>query len=116
MSDLRVRDKRTGEEKTVPPKVYEALRHKYTLLDGEDTYVYKKKGANQDVVPAEVKFHPPVVVQDGKEVPIQSSSDEETIDLSAEYEALSGKKPDGRWSAEKLKTKLAEIKSKNNEG
>lgn len=114
--DVRVRDKRNGEEKTIPIKVYEALRHKYTLLDGEDTYVYKKKEPNQDVVPADVKFHPPVMVQDGKEVPIQSSSDEETIDLSAEYEALSGKKPDGRWSAEKLKTKLSELKSKTHEG
>jgi len=114
--DVRVRDKRNGEEKTIPQKVYEALRHKYTLIDGEDTFVYKKKGESQSAVPVEVKFHPPVVVENGTEVPIQSSSDKETIDAAAEYEKLSGKKPDGRWSAEKLKTKLDELKSKSNEG
>jgi len=112
--EVKVRDKRTGEEKAIPVKVYEALKHKYIKLGDniEGDGIIKKKEGKNDVIPAEVKFEAPVIVDHGEVIPIQNSTDEATNNDAAEYEQLSGKKPDGRWSAEKLKVKLEELKNK----
>lgn len=113
--DVRVKNRKTGEEKTVPIKVYESLKHLYLKI-GEvepETEEVKKKDdelkSHADL--AVTNFEPPVVVENGKETQIQVSTNPEVGGLADEYEKLTGKKPDGRWSVEKLKAKIQELKN-----
>jgi hypothetical protein len=96
--DVVVKDKKTGEEKILPEKVYENLKHRYKLIgsleDGEEEI--KKKAVG-------LKEHAEVVVNEPSTISQQSLSDE--------YAKLSGgKKPDGRWSEEKLKKQIDDLK------
>lgn len=118
MNDVVVKDRKTGVEKVLPRKVYENLSHKYKLIgeaeEPEQEIVSKKnEGLNPPVDHVEaVKFEPAVQVIDGKVTEIQTSTEPEIEPMTDEYIKLSGgKKPDGRWSPEKLKAKVAELKN-----
>lgn len=112
--DVVVRNKKTGEEKTVPIKVYESLKHIYTKIgdvDEEPELTKKNEGLKSPADLVVTPFEKAVVVENGKETQIQVSTSKEIAPLADEYEKLSGKKPDGRWSEEKLKLKVQELKN-----
>jgi hypothetical protein len=113
--DVLVKDRKTGQEKTLPLKVYENLKHRYLKIgevEPEQEELKKKdEGQKSHADLAVTNFHPPVVVQDGNETPIQVSTSPEVGGLTDEYKKLTGKNPDGRWSTEKLKAKIEELKN-----
>jgi len=113
--DVIVRNKKTGEEKTVPIKVYEALKHIYMKVGDaevqEEPTTKKNEGLKSPADLAVTPFEPAVIVENGKETPIQVSTSQGIAPLVTEYETLTGKKPDGRWSEEKLKLKVQELKN-----
>lgn len=113
--DVVVRNKKTGEEKTVPIKVYENLKHLYTKIgdvEPEPELVTKKNEEQKNHADLVVTpFEKAVVIENGKEMQIQVSTSAEIGPLATEYEQLAGKKPDGRWSEEKLKLKVQELKN-----
>ena len=105
MADVKVRNKTTGEEKEVPYKVYENLKHAWALIGEADSEPKKQSVSVPPVATGET--HPENQIQ------VINHSDV-TRDI-AEYEKLSGKKPDGRWSPAKLAEKLAELKQTQDE-
>lgn len=123
--EVRVRKRGTDIEKIVPIKVYESLKHVYIKIsdvDGSSTDedVKKKQEQNASAQPAVVEFEKPVVVTDGVVKTLEISTDSETSEVAtndaAEYQKLTGRKPDGRWSPEKLSAKIQELKTNTNEG
>lgn len=113
--EVRVRSRKDASiTKTLPLKVYENLKHAWVRIeDGNeiDEDFKKKDGQNVNAPPAEVKFHSAVVVTDGTIVELEAIP-EKDASLQTEYEVLSGKKPDGRWSEEKLKARITELKTR----
>ncbi len=112
--DVLVKNRKTQEEKQVPIKVYEALKHLYVKIgdvEPEPEPTKKNEGLKSPADLAVTPFEPAVVIENGKETPIQVSTSKEVAPLVAEYEALTGKKPDGRLSEAKLKAKIQELKN-----
>jgi len=89
--DVKVKNRKTGQIKMLPQKVADNLSHIWKI-EGEsepaiEPVSKKKEELNENVLPV-------------------------GNDLSEEYTKLSGgKKPDGRWSAEKLESKVNELKN-----
>jgi hypothetical protein len=112
--DVLVKNKKTGQEKILPQKVYEQLKHAWFLIDelGEtvDQDYKKKVSQSQSVLPV---IDTETFDTGAKIVIIDNTHMANDI---AEYSRLSGgKKADGRWSPEKLKAKIQELKTIENE-
>jgi hypothetical protein len=112
--DVIVINKKTGVQKTVPQKVYENLKHLYKLVGEAEPVVEEVKKKESESVPL-VDAEPSVVIENGVETQIQLDNSEAVSGDVAEYEALTGKKPDGRWSPAKLAEKIKELKTTQNE-
>jgi hypothetical protein len=110
MADVRVRNKKTGEEREMPEKAANLLAHVWARVgEVETTEVKKSLKQNDDAPPVPAEFKQAVEVKDG-EVTDLNADTETGLDLAKEYEILSGKKPDSRWSVKTLQTKLNELK------
>ena len=81
---------------------------KWKIIDAVEETVKKKEVVNPAVGRAEV------APENGGFAKIETVTDEKTV-LQAEYEAKSGKKPDGRWSEAKLKEKINELNTDTHE-
>jgi len=113
--DVRVRNKNTGVEKTVNDKVADVLKHIWVRIgDAEPVEEVKKKEVEKESVQL-VDAEPSVVIENGAETQIQLDNSAAVSNDVSEYEALSGKKPDGRWSPAKLAEKIQELKNATNE-
>lgn len=96
---------KTGEKKRLPPKVYDAVKKQWRPIPEPKTEVKLTTEVDQT---STVVFEP---TQDLDISAEQSESAEPTKEsLQAEYELLSGEKPDGRWSVKKLQEKIQETK------
>jgi hypothetical protein len=86
--DKLFRNVKTGEIKPLPPKVAEANKKNW-----------------KEVIDAEL---PAKEAEESQEQPSQEEPTREQ--LIATYERLTGGKPDGRWSNQKLTQKIEEFK------
>lgn len=88
---------------------------KWRVISEEQPAEVKKK----DVKPAEGKLPATSFVKEVSDDLPQSTDFAKIISekeaLQVEYEAKSGKKPDGRWNEGKLRDKIAELKTNDNE-
>jgi hypothetical protein len=84
--DKLYRNVKTGEERMLPPYVAEVNKKSWTLI--EET--------------AEIGG-----LSDDPDKPEPTREE-----LTSQYEALAGGKPDGRWSNQKLAQKIQELKDK----
>lgn len=120
MSDKFYRNIKTGERKPLPLKVYEAVKKNWVPADDvpEEYADYKdpetvhiiveEKAATSD---PEIKENLDILQQVVEEVEAEPEGDKDA--LQAEYEKLSGEKPDGRWGIKKLSQEIEELKTGN---
>jgi len=119
--DVRVKNKKTGEIKTVPQKVYETFKHKYKLIEDNievDQDIKKKELSpgvhlvgNTPIGPlsqAQQKLEE--IKNDGSGCTVVENNTDRVKLLDKYSELSGGKKADGRWSDEKLKMKIEELK------
>lgn len=102
--DILAQNIQTGEIKNLPPKVFEANRSKWRRIEmaakDEPLEVPKNNEAGLSQSPIITSV-----------ADLSSAIENPTKDfLQSEYEALSGEKPDGRWSEKKLAQKIQELK------
>lgn len=96
---------KTGEKKHLPQKVYEANAKKWKPAPESEVKPTEQKSA-----PLEIKTSDSVNFTESKTSEAQEAPEPTKESLQAEYEALSGQKPDGRWSPKKLQEKIQETK------
>jgi len=108
--DKIYRNIRTGEVKPLPLNVYKAVKKNWEPVEDEETIIARYFSSVAAGYGEEVKQEPvetSVTVPDPSPVE-QSEPSKES--LQAEFEAIAGKKPDGRWNEKKLAEKIKELK------
>ena len=107
--EVLVKNRKTGQLKRLPHKVYQQLKQAWILIDEGnevDEDIKKKIGRSGNVLPV---IEIPTSENTGDIVIIDNTGHVNDI---AEYAQLTGgKKADGRWSPEKLKSKIQELKN-----
>jgi hypothetical protein len=116
--DKLYRNTKTGETKTLPEKVYQANRSRWQPVP-EVTPEPKKRPitdpdekVNLEILEKVTKEPLTKEIEDktGEQSQETTDADKSKEELQAEYEALAGKKPDGRWSEKKLAEQIQELK------
>jgi hypothetical protein len=119
MADVRVRNKKTGEEKILPSKVAEMLKNVYTIIGDAPVKPVVKSEPPVEIKPVqtlqqatEPKKKEEVTgadVNDSRETIVNPQGLKEEDDLETlrlEYEQKLGKKPHGKMGVESLKKAL----------
>lgn len=118
--DQLYKNVKTGEQKRLPIKVYEANRKNWKPIEEPKTEPVKDpepikltdpgEKANLEILEQVTKEPLTEEIQESEDTPTE---DETSIEeLQAEYEKLSGEKPDGRWGVKKLTKVIEELKDK----
>jgi predicted phage-related endonuclease len=120
--DKLYRNKKTGEIKPLPEKVYHAVRNKWEPAPEGTEYAeeylaetisiieHEKQSAKDPEIKENLNILQQVVSEDVETK--EDAHEPEKESLQNEYEQLSGSKPDGRWSVKKLSEKIEELKGK----
>jgi hypothetical protein len=123
--DKLYRNVKTGETKPLPEKVYQAVRKYWEPVEQSESseadpeitetiqVIEEDKKAASD---PEIKENLDILQQIVSEEYADESEPEGEPDkeaLQAEYEALKGEKPDGRWSVKRLSQEIEELKTGN---
>lgn len=91
--DVRVRNKKTGEEKILPQKVAEMLKNVYTIIKSEPV-------KTEPVIPQSTVVE---VTKKNEDVDVvNESADADKAALRAQYEEKFGKKAPGKMGVESL--------------
>lgn len=137
--DVRVKHKKTLKEKMLPIKVYQAMKGKYTLLEelpGQqapepetkkndppaelaETNSFIKESARNDAdsIKGPLANKQLSAIDESQESHNERKDNygESILDPKDIYFNITGKKPDGRWSPEKLESKINELKQSKTE-
>ena len=136
--DVLVRNKKTKEVKTIPQKVYETFKHKYKLINEGieiDQDIKKKELSpgvqlvgntpigpiadlikdyarkDAEIINSQLANEMLTAIKNDNSSGIIIENNTDRVKLVDEYSQLSGgKKADGRWSDDKLKMKIEELK------
>jgi hypothetical protein len=115
--DQLYRNIKTGATKRFPPKVYDAVRTKWQPIpEPVEKPVVTDPEEKQNIQILEKITKEPLTqeIEDQTADTAETSGDTKSKEqLQAEYEALAGKKPDGRWSEKKLAESIQELKETN---
>lgn len=126
MQYVRVKHKKTGDERIFTQPVFEANQHHYKFIEYTDNpngpagKAKRQPDAPQTTrrepgTPVERKAAPaPTPAPKAKASTTGNKAVDETIeDLKAEFTKLSGKAPDKRWGVAKLTEKIKELQFKD---
>jgi hypothetical protein len=112
--DQLYRNIKTGATKRFPPKVYDAVRTKWQPIpEPIEKPVVTDPEEKQNIQILEKITKEPLTQEIEDQTTDQSGEQPSKEQLQAEYEALAGKKPDGRWSEKKLAESIQELKETN---
>jgi hypothetical protein len=113
--DRLYKNVKTGEVKPFPPAVYEVVKKHWVLVEEYAKPSIDVLGSlEHELITHEQKEEPTAIQRLILSEKGQMFSSEPTREqLQATYEALSGKKPDGRLSEKKLIQKIEELKETN---
>lgn len=107
--DKLYRNVKTGETKPLPEKVYQAVRRNWEPVEESESLVTGPE-ADPEIKENLDILHQIVSEESADESDPEGEPDKEA--LQAEYEKLSGEKPDGRWSVKRLSQEIEELKGK----
>lgn len=110
--DKLYRNVKTGETKPLPEKVYQAVKKHWEPVE-EETVL----GESPDITPPQISREDIISNEEIAEIIDETLETLPTEKVTkegfqAQYEQLTGQKPDGRWSEKKLIQKIKELKGK----